>query len=100
MSFGSQSIRSEPSLGADISPTAQSVPPIGPFLGSAGGALNQHSMTGDGPIFGELRSETRRWISSSRYLRRPDSERRNASFQEVKVCKGDPVVGETGIRRN
>jgi len=48
MSFGSQSIRSEPSLGAGIFPTAQSVRPIGPFLGSAGGALNQHSITGDG----------------------------------------------------
>jgi uncharacterized membrane protein YkgB len=81
MSFGNQSIRFEPNLGAGISPIAQSVRPIGPFLGSAGGAVNQHSMTGEGP---------KRQVAGGCH----------SALQEVKVCKGDPVVGETGMRRN
>src|SRR5258705_12265107 len=43
-----QSIRSEPMPGASISPTAPSVRPIGPFLGSAGGASSRHSRNGEG----------------------------------------------------
>ena len=53
MSFGSQSIRSGPMPGAGTSPTAPSVRPIGPFLGSAGGASSRHSRNGDGPIIGD-----------------------------------------------
>src|SRR5258706_6218653 len=48
MSFGSQSTRPEPMPGASTSPTVPSVRPIGPFLGSAGGASSRHSRNGDG----------------------------------------------------
>ena len=63
MSFGSQSIRSEPMPGANTSPTVPSVPPIGPFLGSAGGALSRHSRNGEGlDVFERCQNlDVRKW---------------------------------------
>ena len=101
MSFGSQSIRSEPMPGAGTSPTVPSVRPIGPFLGSAGAASNRHSRNGEGRFKATMGFEVISDHSvNAREANRSSRGKRAGKFDRNSSCAVSYLIAEAAHSGN
>jgi hypothetical protein len=83
--------------GASISPTAPSVRPIGPFLGSAGGASNRHSRNGEGRVKVSLTHiETREIEANIEHTRFPvpEHEQHTSTADYPGLLRAADLIGQ------